>query len=126
MNEEMLINECSPTGFNIKESFKEYLIEKSKLVFEIIGDNMHPTLKKEDKVLSYLLKKEDWYDAEIRVYAVVLKEKIVVGRIKENTLLEKSMLILHHDNEKYPPITILAEDIRAMLLVDMIICRHIF
>jgi repressor LexA len=126
MNEEMLINECSPTGFNIKESFKEYLIEKSKLVFEIIGDNMHPTLQKEDKVLSYLLKKEDWYDAEIRVYAVVLKEKIVVGRIKENTLLEKRMLILHHDNAKYPPITILAEDIRAMLLVDMIICRHIF
>jgi hypothetical protein len=36
------------------------------------------------------------------------------------------MIVLHPDNKNYPPITILAEDIEAMLLVDRIVSQDVF
>jgi phage repressor protein C with HTH and peptisase S24 domain len=127
MKEEMLINECSPTGFNIKESFKEYLIEKSKVIVEVLEDTMYPTIRNGSAVLGYLLKKENWNDAESgRIYVVVFKEVPMIGRLTENSILDKNMIVLHPDNKNYPPITILAEDIEAMLLVDRIVSQDVF
>jgi hypothetical protein len=127
MKEEMLINECSPTGFNIKESFKEYLIEKSKVIVEVLEDTMYPTIRNGSAVLGYLLKKENWNDAESgRIYVVVFKEVPMIGRLTENSILDKNMIVLHPDNKNYLPITILAEDIEAMLLVDRIVSQDVF
>jgi phage repressor protein C with HTH and peptisase S24 domain len=136
MKEEMLINECSPTGFNIKESFKEYLFEQSqplKTVVEVLGDRMLPTLKHGSKVLAIVVKKENWNDAESGVYAVIFKNQLitrrlnfVMGRLKENSLLERNKIVLHSDNEKHEPLTILADEIKGILRVDSIISQDVF
>ncbi|MES2519308.1 MAG: S24 family peptidase [Bacteroidota bacterium] len=136
METEMLINECSPTGFNIKESFKEYLIEQSqplKTVMEVKGDNMHPTIISGSHVLAILVKKENWSDTESGVYAVIFKNQLLtrrfnlaIGRIKENSLLERNKIVLHSDNEKHKPLTILAEDIKGILRVDRIVSQDVF
>jgi phage repressor protein C with HTH and peptisase S24 domain len=136
METEMLINECSPTGFNIKESFKEYLIEKSqplKTVVQVWGDNMHPTIVHGSQVLAILVKKENWNAAESGVYAVIFKNQLVarklnfvIGRLKENSLLERNKIVLHSDNEKHKPLTILVEDIKGILRVDRIVSQDVF
>jgi phage repressor protein C with HTH and peptisase S24 domain len=136
MKNKIIINECSPTGFNIKESFKEYLIEQSqplKIVVEVMGDRMLPTLKNGSQVLAIVVRKENWNAAESGVYAVIFKDqlirgrlKFVIGRLKENSLLERNKIVLHSDNEKHKPLTIVAEDIKGILRVDRIVSQDVF
>jgi hypothetical protein len=129
MKEEMLINECSPMGFNIKESFKKYLIEESqpkKEVVEMRGNAMHPTIFKGSMVLVFKIENHNWKDLKSGVYAILFMNVFVIGRLEENGLLERYGFTLHFDNENFKNITFLAEEIQDIYRVDRIISQDVF
>jgi len=72
--------------------------------FDVSGDSMEPTLFEGERVVCSFTEKESWSHSlkDNHVYVLITHDDIVVKRM-ENRIKMEGKLILHSDNEYYPP-----------------------
>jgi phage repressor protein C with HTH and peptisase S24 domain len=104
------------------EFFSDTPPRKGSLVVEIMGDSMAEQLNEGSKILVSPVNQADWKYANSGVYAVLYgKNHFVVKRIKDNQLLTEQRLVLHSDNPKHGSTTVMAEDLRRLWHVDLLL-----
>ncbi|GAA4349987.1 hypothetical protein GCM10023185_07190 [Hymenobacter saemangeumensis] len=84
------------------------------LVVEVNGDSMEPTLRSGAKVVVTPVVQSNWQYLPSGIYCIIYNDSFVVKRVKNNTLLENGLLMLHSDNPEDGSFPVRGEDIRAI------------
>ena len=92
-----------------------------KLIIEIDGDSMEPTLHSGSKVLISPINQQNWHFINSGVYVVSYSNFVCVKRIIDNNLVDKGFLKLHSDNKNGGSYIVKGEDIRAIYKVERIV-----
>jgi len=81
--------------------------------FEIAGDSMEPTLYQGEKLVCAFIEADSWISRvkNSHVYIVITEDDIVVKRV-ENRIAIDQTIVLHSDNDFYPPRIVPASEIR--------------
>lgn len=115
----------SPTYFQELETFSlpgQRFMSRTKRCFDIEGDSMEPSISHNDKVVAAFVEQETWLN-NIRssyVYVIVTKESIFLKRV-ENLIKEEQQIVLHSDNQSYPPLSLQIEEVEEVWIVETVI-----
>lgn len=95
------------------------------MAVEVQGDSMADQLKEGTRVLVSPVERGDWPYLNAGVFVVLLPNKLVIKRIKENTLRRQGTVVLHSDNPKSGSLEVTAEDLRQIWQVDRVVSAHV-
>ncbi|MGI4871359.1 MAG: S24 family peptidase [Janthinobacterium lividum] len=112
-------DDARPYKWEAKDSLAVLNVPDTKeyaeaLVADIDGDSMEPTIINGSKVVITPVQKGNWQYMSSGIYCVIYSDNFVVKRVKNNTLLETGLLMLHSDNPNGGSFPVKGEDIRAI------------
>ncbi len=88
--------------------------------FDVSGDSMEPTLYEGERVICSFTEKESWRHSlkNNHVYVLITRDDIVVKRL-ENRIDINGTLLLHSDNDYYPPREVPINDVVEIWSIKM-------
>ncbi|RRB13411.1 helix-turn-helix domain-containing protein [Larkinella knui] len=96
--------------------------ETSKYMVVVVdGDSMEPRLEAGYKVLAYRLDPSTWDYQSSGIFGVEFGDQFVIKRIKDNTLMDNELLVLHSDNPDGGKLSVPRSEIRNIWKIERII-----
>jgi phage repressor protein C with HTH and peptisase S24 domain len=88
--------------------------------FEVEAGSMEPTLERGDTVVATPIHQHSWEYATGGLYALIVRNLVVIKRMISNDLMISQSLLLHSDNPNGGVLVVKREDIKAMFKVCLI------
>jgi repressor LexA len=118
---ESIIQGTVPDIETIRVMYVPAKLYKKGMVFEVDGDSMEPNYIPGARVLALPVDPGSWEYMNSGVYAVCFGNSFVIKRVKDNTIMNEGILMLHSDNPSGGSMPLRVSDIRAIWKIEQIV-----